>query len=73
MTDQGSNFLLVTVLMVAAFLIVFAMKYFVAAYRHRLDSNRQGATDLALDNLRREVDALALRVNAIDKLLREVE
>jgi hypothetical protein len=73
MAEPSSTFFVLSVLLLAAVLAVFAMRYAVAAYGSRLESRRQSAADESLDGLRREVAALATRVNAIEKLLREVE
>jgi hypothetical protein len=73
MAETLPNFYPVALFVLIAILTVFAMKYAAAAYRSRLETKRQIASDETLAALQQEVNALTTRMNAVEKLLREVE
>ena len=73
MTEVSPPFFVLTILILAAIMVIFAMKYAATIYRSRLEARRRNMTDAMLDALRQEVNALTTRVGAIEKLLREVE
>lgn len=73
MTETSANFYPITIFFLLAIFAVFAMKYAASAYRSRLDIKRVTATDEAVAGLQKEVTELRTRLNAIEKILREVE
>ncbi|GAB1583905.1 hypothetical protein [Phyllobacterium phragmitis] len=73
MTEVSPPFFVLTIIILAAIMVIFAMKYAATIYRSRLEARRRNTTDAMLDALRQEVNALTTRVGAIEKLLREVE
>lgn len=73
MTETSANFYPISILFLVAIFAVFAMKYAASAYRSRLEIKRATNTDEAVAGLRTEVTELRVRLNAIEKLLREVE
>ncbi|MBB2974145.1 hypothetical protein [Mesorhizobium sp. RMAD-H1] len=73
MTEVSPPFFVLTIIILAAIMVIFAMKYGATIYRSRLEARRRNTTDAMLDALRQEVNALTTRVGAIEKLLREVE
>lgn len=73
MTEVSPPFFVLTIIILAAIMVIFAMKYAATIYRSRLEARHRNTTDAMLDALRQEVNALTTRVGAIEKLLREVE
>lgn len=73
MTEMSANFYPIPLLFLIAIFAVFAMKYAASAYRSRLEIKRVTNADEAVVELRTEVTELRARLNAIEKLLREVE
>ncbi len=73
MISSAPQFFTLSILLLALILAIFAMKYAAAAYRSRLDANRQTATDESISALRQEVAGLGTRLSTVEKLLREVE
>lgn len=66
-------FVIFSILVLLVILAVFVMKYAASTYHMRLEARRQTASDDAVVALRQEVNGLTLRLNAVEKLLREVE
>ncbi|WP_426128400.1 hypothetical protein [Pararhizobium sp. PWRC1-1] len=73
MTETSANFYPISILLLVAIFAVFAMKYAASAYRSRLDIKRVTGADEAIAGLHKDVTELRTRLNAIEKLLREVE
>ena len=73
MTDATPHFFTLSILLLGLVALVFAMRYAADAYRGRLEAHRQTAAQTTLDTLHQEVRALAQRIGAIEKLLRDVE
>ncbi|WP_156358239.1 hypothetical protein [Sphingobium sp. Leaf26] len=73
MTDASSRFFLITVFILLLILVVFTMKYAASVYRSRLEAKRLTTSDETVVALRAEVGALTSRMNAVEKLLRDVE
>ncbi|WP_428156319.1 hypothetical protein [Brevundimonas sp.] len=73
MTEASSVFYPLTLIILLGIIVLFAMKYAASIYRSRLDAKRVTASDETLAALRQEVSALTARLNAVEKLLREVE
>ncbi|MBD8688848.1 MULTISPECIES: hypothetical protein [unclassified Rhizobium] len=73
MTETSANFYPISILLLTAMLAVFAMKYAAAAYRSRLEIKRVTNADAAIAGLQTEVTELKARLEAIEKILREVE
>ena len=73
MTETSANFYPISILLLVAIFAVFAMKYAASTYRSRLEIKQSTLADEKIAGLQKEVLELRMRLNAIEKLLREVE
>ncbi len=86
MVEHGNSFFLVTLMVLATVLLIFAMKYVFKAQGARTERDREnlyrdlatraaaaeGACASAVDGIQSELKDIRVRLGAIEKLLRDV-
>jgi hypothetical protein len=73
MAEASTHFFVLSILVLVAGLLVFAMKYASAAYQSRLKAKWQTDMETAMSALGEEMSRLSARMSSVEKLLREVE
>jgi uncharacterized protein YlxW (UPF0749 family) len=70
---NATIFFTFSILCLVALVAIFALKYLTAGYRAKSEQGYRDITNNTIEALRQEIANLAKRVQAMEKLLKEVE